>query len=226
MKTLPLFVFALVSLMALPVMAQAPVPVGSAHQALTAAQAAVDPSLQNQIVSVYGTGLPAGIKDWYVIFYDPSVASHGRVVLVENGQVVRTYEANGGVVYSDTLTFHADQVNDEGAALAATQNYAGQHGIAYDHVRALLRLTTKDPSFRWRIEMMDGPANKGFVFVNTTDGAFAMYKSAGTEPATSSGTGGGVIGDAKKAGNDVKNTFLGIGGDLQEFFTGERTVDQ
>jgi hypothetical protein len=27
-------------------------------------------------------------------------------------------------------------------------------------------------------------------------------------------------------GNDVKRTFLGIGGDLQEFFTGQRTVDK
>jgi hypothetical protein len=32
--------------------------------------------------------------------------------------------------------------------------------------------------------------------------------------------------DARNFGNDVKNTFLGIGGDLQEFFTGQRTVDK
>jgi hypothetical protein len=45
-------------------------------------------------------------------------------------------------------------------------------------------------------------------------------------PAGTSGSTGGLVGDAKRFGNDVKRTFLGIGGDLQEFFTGERTVDQ
>jgi hypothetical protein len=223
MKTLALFFF--VSLLVVPALAQTPAPANSATQALTVAQGGVDPTLRDRIVSIYGTGLPAAIQDWYVIFYDPSVTSHGRVVLVENGQVTRTYEANGGVVYSDALTYHASQVTDEGPALTATQNYAAQHAIAYDHVRALLRLTSSSPSFRWRVEMMDGPANKGFVFVNTSDGAFAMYSPAGSQPSTT-GTGGGVIGDAKKAGDDIKNTFLGIGGDLQEFFTGERTVDR
>ena len=33
-------------------------------------------------------------------------------------------------------------------------------------------------------------------------------------------------GGAAGFGNDVKNTFLGVGGDLQQFFTGERTVDK
>jgi hypothetical protein len=78
---------------------------------------------------------------------------------------------------------------------------------------------------RWRVQLMDGPTNRGFVFVNTADGTFAMYAPPGSVPA-GSGTGGGVIGDANRAANDVKDTFLGIGGDLQEFFTGERTVDQ
>jgi hypothetical protein len=161
----------------------------------------------------------------WVIFYDPSTTSHGRAVKVENNQIVRSYEAKGGVVYADALTFARSQVGGEGPALVAAQTYAAQHALAYDHVRVLLRVTETNQPMRWRVQLLDGSASKGFVFVNANDGMFAMYAPPGSVPA-GSGTGGGVIGDAQRAANDVKNTFLGIGGDLQEFFTGERTVDQ
>ncbi len=200
----------------------------SASQAVDVAKASVDASLQGRIVSVYGVGTPAAIQTWWVIFYDPSVPSHGRAVKVDNGQVTRTYEAKGGVVYTDALTFAPTQVTDESTALQAAQDYAAKHALAYDQVRALLRLTEKNQNFRWRIQLLNGTTNKGFVFVNANDGTFAMYSPPGsisTKSKSATG-GGGVVGDARKVGNDVKNTFLGIGGDLQEFFTGERTVDQ
>jgi hypothetical protein len=118
-------------------------------------------------------------------------------------------------------------VSGEGAALGDTQNYAQQHALAYDGVRALLRLTADRQTLRWRVELLSGAENKGFVFTNASDGTFALYAPPGSQPAGSAaGTGGGVVGDAKRLGNDVKGTFLGIGGDLQQFFTGERTVDQ
>ena len=198
----------------------------SANDAVNIAKAGVDPGLRDQIVSVYGVGTPAAIQTWWVIFYDPSVPSHGRAVNVNNGQITRTYEAKSGVVYSNLLIFAGSQVTGAGPALAAAQNYAAQHALAYDNVRALLRVTTTGQAFRWRVQLLNGSASKGFVFVNALDGAFAMYSPPGSVP-TKDGSGmGGVVGDAHRAANDVKSTFLGIGGDLQEFFTGERTVDQ
>ena len=198
----------------------------SANDAVNIAKDGVDPSLRDRIVSVYGMGTPAAIQTWWVIFYDPSVPSHGRAVNVDKGQFSRTYEAKGGVVYPDSLTFPRSQVTGEGPALAAAQNYAAQHALAYDNVRALLRITTTGQAFRWRVQLLNGSASRGFVFVNASDGTFATYAPPGSVP-VKRGTGtGGVVGDAHRAANDVKNTFLGIGGDLQEFFTGERTVDQ
>jgi hypothetical protein len=200
--------------------------VSSASDAVNIAKDGVDTSLRDRIVSVYGVGTPAAIQTWWVIFYDPSVPSHGRAVKVDNGKITRTYEAKGGVVYPDSLTFPRSQLTGEGPALAAAQNYAAQHALAYDNVRALLRITTTGQAFRWRVQLLNGSASKGFVFVNASDGTFATYAPPGSIP-SKSGTGtGGVEGDARRAANDVKDTFLGIGGDLQEFFTGERTVDQ
>jgi hypothetical protein len=198
----------------------------SASQAVDVAKDGVDEGVRNHLVSVYGVGTPTAITKWWIIFYDPAVPSHGRAVRVENNQITKAYEAKGGVVYLRDLTFPRSRVSGEGAALADAQQYAAQHAIAYDSVRALLRLTDDKQTLRWRVELMDSGVNKGFVFANASDGTFAIYAPPGTVPAGPSGTGGGVVGDAQRFGNDVKHTFLGIGGDLQEFFTGERTVDQ
>ena len=198
----------------------------SAGQAVDIAKDGVDPGVRDRVVSIYGVGTPAAITKWWVIFYDPSVASHGRAVKVENGQITKAYEANGGVVYMRSLTFPRSSVTGEGAALGNAQQYATQHAIAYDGVRALLRTTSEGGSLRWRVELMKGADNKGFVFTRASNGTFAMYAPPGTQPTGTSADTGGLVGDAKKLGNDVKSTFLGIGGDLQEFFTGDRTVDQ
>ena len=238
MKTITLFFrIALLTMMAAPLWAQTTTtttttsssgPIDtSASDAVNIAANGVDPSIRDRVISVYGVGTPAAIQSWWVIFYDPSVASHGRAVKVENGKISRTFEANGGVVYDQALTFAPSQVGGVAPALAAAQNYAAGHALAYDHVRALLRVTSAGQALRWRVQLLDASASKGFVFVNVNDGAVTLYSPpSSVHTHTSASTGGGVVGDAKQAADDVKNTFLGIGGDLQQFFTGERTVDQ
>ena len=196
----------------------------SAQQAVDVAKDGVDPSLRGQIVSVYGTGSPAGIATWWVMFYDPSAASHGRAVRVEDDHIVRTYEANGGVVYGGELTFAPGDVHGAGKALAAAQDYAGQHALAYNQVRALLRVSADKGPLRWRIQLLDDGKSRGFVFVDEGSGTFAMYAPPNAHHHASGGD--SVEASANAAGTDIKNTFLGIGGDLQQFFTGDRTVDQ
>ena len=194
---------------------------GTVNDAFQIARQAVKPELQSKVVSVYGIGSPSVIDKWYIIFYDPSVATHGRAVLVENGQISKTYPANGGKTYSAALTFDPSRITSEGPALSAAQGYAAKHNLAYDSVRALLKETSATKPFRWRIELLDAGKSKGFVNVNALDDTVASYSppteksSPDSQPTTAAGF-----------GNEVKHTFLGIGGDLEEFFTGERTVDK
>jgi hypothetical protein len=205
-------------------------------QAFQVARGAVNPAMQTHVVSIYGTGAPGDIEKWYIIFYDPSIPSHGRAVLVENGQIVKTYAANGGAVYRSDLTFDPSRLTPEGPALTAAQDYATRHNISYDSVRALLKETSLDRPFRWRIELMNDGRSKGYVFINALDSSVASYASSGssTQVAESSSTTTTTTSRSNSDdndnsggfGNDVKRTFLGIGGDLQEFFTGERTVDK
>ena len=190
--------------------------VGGAFQV---ARTAVKPELQTKVVSVYGTGSATAIDKWYVIFYDPAVASHGRAVLVENGKISKTYAANGGVTYSKDLTFDPSHITSEAPALSAAQSYAAKHKLTYDSVHALLKETALNKPFRWRVELLHDGHSRGFVYVNALDDSVASYQSPSAQKKSSSSDSGGF-------GDDVKSTFLGIGGDLQEFFTGERTVDK
>jgi hypothetical protein len=198
----------------------------SAQQAIGVAASGVDPSLSSRVVSVYGVGSPAGIDTWWVIYYDPSVDSHGRAVKVANGQVVRAYPAQGGVVYADSRTFAPGDVRGIGKALSTAEDYAARHSIGYNQVRALLRVTSPGDPIRWRIQLMSDDRNKGFVFVDAATGTFASYMHSSSHHVSSSTGGDSVEAHAEAAGNDIKDTFLGVGGDLQQFFTGERTVDR
>jgi hypothetical protein len=201
--------------------AQSPATVNDAFQT---ARQAVKPEVQNKVVSLYGIGTPGAIEKWYIIFYDPTVESHGRAVLVENNQITKTYPANGGTTYSEKLSFDPSKITSEGPALSAAQGYAAKHTIAYDSVHALLKESSANKPFRWRIELLEAGKSKGYVYVNALDDTVASYSS----PKSSGSSGSSDSDDKTAAGlaNDVKHTFLGIGGDLEEFFTGERTVDK
>ena len=153
-------------------------------------------------------------------------------MLVENNQITKTYAANGGATYRADLTFDPSRMTSEGPALSAAQGYAARHYINYDSVRALLKQTSLNRPFRWRVELMNGGQSRGYVYINALDSTVASY----APPQSGENSVGQSIrqqpqqgqcrSDAEGFGNDVKRTFLGIGGDLQEFFTGERTVDK
>jgi hypothetical protein len=193
---------------------------GTVRDAFEIARPSVPPELQNKVVSVYGIGTPEAIEKWYIIFYDPKVATHGRAVLVENHQITKTYPANGGVIYSAALTFDPSRITSEGPALSAAQGYAAKHSITYDTVHALLKQTAVNKPFRWRVELIEDGLSRGYVYVSALDDSVASYsKPSDKKPGSSDNSEEGF-------GDEVKKTFLGIGGDLEEFFTGQRTVDK
>ena len=158
------------------------------NDAFQTARQAVQPDAQTKVVSVYGIGTPAAIQKWYIIFYDPTVPSHGRAVLVENNQITKTYAANGGVTYSASLTFDPSRITSEGPALSAAQGYAAKHNIPYDSVTALLHQTSVNRPFRWKIGLLDAGKKRGYVYVNALDDSVAAYSSPSSEKASSSGS--------------------------------------
>ena len=87
----------------------------------------------------------------------PSVDSHGRAVKVANGQVVRAYPAQGGVVYANSLTFAPGDARGIGQALSTAEDYAAQHSIGYNQApRAFAG------HLRWRPDPLAHPAHGGW----------------------------------------------------------------
>ena len=199
---------------------------GTINEAFQTARQAVAPELQTKVVSLYGLGTPDMVQKWYIIFYDPSVTSHGRAVLVENNKITKSYPANGGAVYSASLTFDPSKITSEGPALSAAQGYAAAHHITYDSVSALLKETGANKPFRWKVGLIRDHETKGYVLVNALDDKVADYVPASATGQGASARSSSSDASAKGFANDVQKTFLGIGGDLEEFFTGERTVDK
>lgn len=199
---------------------------GNVSDAFQTARKAVNPEIQTKVVSIYGIGTPEAIQKWYIIFYDSSVPSHGRAVLVENNQITKTYAANGGTTYSASLTFDPSRITSEGPVLSAAQGYAAKHNIPYDSVHALLKQASVDKPFRWRIELVQAGQSRGFVYVNALDGTVASFASSSTGTGETSSRSSSSDSGFKGFSHDVQKTFLGVGGDLEEFFTGERTVDR
>jgi len=193
------------------------------QQAFAVARTAVAPPLQTKVVSLYGLGTPDAIGKWYIIFYDPKVPTHGRVVFVENGKISKVYDARGGATYRERLTFDPSRITSEQPALNAAQNYASRKNIAYNGVHVLLKQVEVRHPFRWRIELMDNKTSRGFVMVNAVDDSVAGYSQPPPPAAQASSS---ASDEGNDFGHKVQRTFLGIGGDLEEFFTGERTVDR
>ena len=175
---------------------------------------------RTHVLSIYGKGTPTTIDTWYVKFYDPESAEKARVAVVQNGKVVRFHPAEGATPNDDSRSFDPSQ-NKVGVktALDSAAKYAKDNLIQYDATRVYLHRTEMGKAPVWYVELLQGTKSLGRVYTGP-DGAFASYKTpeaAASETAEHRATG---------VGQDVKNTFLGIGGDLEEFFTGERTVDR
>lgn len=171
---------------------------------------------RTHVLSIYGKGSDKEIKTWHINFYDPDSPSKGKVVVVENGIVTRSHAAESGRTYVDDLSFDptVSKVTSE-TAMKTAKAYAEHNQIAYNATAVLLRRTEQGKAPLWRVEMLQDGVSKGYVFANSEDGNLKNY----APPSKSEGK-------VKDFGRNVENTFRGIGADLEEFFTGERTVDK
>lgn len=180
------------------------------------AQSAVPTKYQDQVFWVKASGTPDKLNRWSYYFYDPSTVHKARIVTVVDGQIQSNQPADFKTSASETLVFDpalnkvsADQ------ALNRAKAYASDKQLKFSTVKMELRRPSSGQPPAWRISLYMDERFSGTLYLNDTDGAVVNYRS--NQPKETGGEG---------FANDVKNTFLGIGGDLEEFFTGERTVDQ
>lgn len=204
----------------------------SEQAAYKVARTVIPPERQKQVLSFYGKGTVSEIKTWFVKFFDPGAKSNARIVVVESGKVERSNTAEGQDDNDVKMTFDPAACKagvDKALKTAAT--YTKESLIPVDSTRVYLNRPAAGKAPVWTVELWHQNRPQGYIYANTKDGAFAGYRppasdnhTAGTEKKSS-----GVPEEKdteNEFGQQVKSTMLEIGGDLEEFFTGERTVDK
>jgi len=182
------------------------------------ARTAVDEKIRKEVLMIKARG-PAEAPDaWTVYFYDASLPNKTRIARVVNGKLEQMGPADHKQVAKSERVFDPDLVKvTYSQALAEVKTKAQEMAMTFDTVSAYLYRRTPGEAPTWDLELFQAGASRGH-FQLEADGTFARYQEAKPVVAKKSGAAGFF--------QDVENTFLGIGGDLEEFFTGERTVDQ
>jgi hypothetical protein len=176
------------------------------------AKSIVAPSYQDKVLSVYGKGTPDKIEKWYVTFEDASSPTGARVVVIRDNHIDKftptTQKLEGKHPF-----FDPDKVIvSVKTALKTARQYADEHHIRYDATRVLLERKTEEQAPAWEVELRDDGDSRGFIITHSLDGTFVRYKYQSHRE--------------DKDFDEVESTFLGVGGDLEEFFTGHRSVDR
>lgn len=180
------------------------------------AKTLIDEKYRTHVLSIYGKGSMTEIQTWHFNFYDPSSPTRAKAVVMKDGKVDLLKPAEWGKPYDDSRSFDPVQ-NKVGvdAALKTAKEYAATNNVAYDGVTVLLRRPNADSPPSWSVGFLHEGRSRGYVLTKVEDGSFSSFQTRSTGSS-------GAEGFAK----DVEDTFLGIGGDMEEFFTGKRTVDR
>ncbi|MBV9463694.1 MAG: hypothetical protein JO317_05640, partial [Verrucomicrobiae bacterium] len=143
---------------------------------------------------------------------------------------------------------------DSRDALKAAKQYADQNQISYDRTELWLTRPAQEMPPIWTVHLLKGNESRGYIYASSKDGKYAGYRPPVVQAAALesqdpvgqsrvSGSSSSVTVTRPKSSSqntkshssssrrksrdsDVEDTFLGIGGDLEEFFTGNRTVDR
>jgi hypothetical protein len=180
------------------------------------AKSTVNNDYQTHVLSIYGKGSPDKITTWYFTFYDPTSPSKGKLVVIQNDRIDRAHPSEARITYDDALSFDPTKNKiDSAKAIATAKDYAEKNQIPYDSVNILLRRSDSGSAPGWRVELVNQGTSRGYVYITTENGTLAKFEPPRPPERTETGF-----------AHDVEKTFRGIGADLEEFFTGERTVEK
>jgi len=198
----------------LPLLALALLAPISALRAAPAYQPAIDsvsPSYRHQAICLYGTGGPYDVEQWEVKFLQGD--GKIRIVKVHDHRVEASFvqDAPSGCTGRD---FDPAQIPvGVNTALKTARDYARDNHIEFDHVSVFLARPDEQRAPAWRVQLIHGSESRGFVYTNAINGSLAHFQPQAEH------------GKVDKGFDEVESTFLGVGGDMEEFFTGHRSVD-
>lgn len=164
----------------------------------------------------------SGAQVWELQYQDSNFKGDRRAVVFRNGKVsddkartLKAFPANSQPLTQADLQSTVAPHRTKANALAADAKVT-PHSIRY-----VLSHREGSPT-TWRILVFDAKEQRlGRMEINAESGQ--LISSSWGKEITASAQ---ARSDFEQFGDDVESTFKGIGGDLEEFFTGKRTIDK
>ncbi len=163
-------------------------------------------------------------REWWIRYYDASLSLKVRAIRVIGSEINRNVEPgnifDGGnveyVIQPDQLKYDSEK------CIAFMEKAARENNIPLHSLH--MRLEKPFPGESnpiWHFEWLDAREDSlGKISVSATTGKVTEIVGLKIREKRFQGV------SKTTFPQDVEETFLGIGGDMEEFFTGERTIDK
>ena len=201
----------------------------TAYQALRIVGAERSQALLHSVVEVKGRNGAPQPELWTILLNDPKARGGVREMEVANGHIVgeRTpVKAYSGQADGSVLNFSALNLDSEGAfALAEAEARAAK--VGFYSVDYVLRCGDDSAAPVWNIELLDAQQHSlGSVRVAADTGVVISKTLQNQTTKGGWAAGGGLKGRLVRFSDSVGRSMRHVGGSLEEFWSGERTLDR
>ncbi len=195
----------------------------SALKALKIAANTVPQNVRNQLVRIVGEEGRLHPVTWNVVFYDDSADMDMRVITITRGEIL-TNEQPWAMLEQVNLS---TCMNLRDVKLDSKDVINTIHKLCYENKipvyimdARLEKLQQGNVTPLWECVLKNARNNTiGTIWVSAKTGKILKTEDLELTPESK-------LRAEKSFGQGFVDTFLGLGGNMEEFFTGERTVDQ
>ena len=194
----------------------------SAMKALKVAANAVPQNVRNQLVRIVGEEGRLHPMTWQVVFYDDSASMDMRIITISRGEVL-TNETPWSMLEQTNL---AGCMNLRDIKLDSKDVINTVHKLCYENKipvyvmdARLEKLQHGNVTPLWECVLKNARDNViGTIWVSAKTGKILKTEDIELTPESK-------LRAEKSFGQSFVDSFLSLGGNMEEFFTGERTVD-
>jgi len=210
----------------------------SAFLAMRAAINALPPDNAARIIEVTGQLGEPDPTTWEITFFDPDARADLRIVTVRNGIVTSQKQPSRGFTGSGAPTaIDPAKLNvDSTAAFTVAERRAG---TPFSYLNYRLHPGGESQPPRWSVELFNRQKDLVATLTIAADDGSLLHASHPVTDSTTAATTTTADSDSdsdsfftragrtlNRTGHDIQRGFLHVGGELQEFFTGNRTIDR
>jgi len=201
----------------------------TAYQALRTVGAERSETLLNSVIEVKGRNGTPQPAVWTILLNDPLARGGVREIEVAKGHIVsertpvKAYSGQGeGIV----LNYKGLNLDSEGA-FAVAEGEARNAKIGFYGADYLLRCADAGSAPLWIIQLLDAQQHSlGSVTIAADTGTVISKTFGGKTSKGSWAAGGGLKGRLVRFSDSVGRSMRHVGGNVEEFLTGDRTLDK